>query len=133
MIESYNCLRLDNGYVFQVEVYEEEKNKKYFEINGRKTPYEELKIGQLAKLISHEGKFKDSDTLNLWQVDVDNSKLIPSFIDDNIKDLGGVLMERQYNFIKYLNDSCKITFTLLLPLQSTTAGKCLIYFHHLIC
>ena len=38
MVESYNCLRLDNGYIFQVEVYEEEKNKKFFKIDGDKIP-----------------------------------------------------------------------------------------------
>ena len=136
MVESYNCLRLDNGYVFQVEVYEEEKNKKYFEIGGKKY---QPKVGKLAELISHKGKFEDSDTLNLWQVDVDDSKLSPSSTKDDIQKLGGVFMKRQYNFIKYLNDGCKVTDTELTKLTednihivaviaTTTPGKCLMMF-----
>ncbi|GBC02456.1 hypothetical protein RclHR1_04630012 [Rhizophagus clarus] len=32
MVDSYNCLRLDNGYVFLVEVYIDNDNKKFLEI-----------------------------------------------------------------------------------------------------
>ena len=57
--------------------------------------HEKLKVGQLAELISHKGKFEDSDTLNLWQVDVGDSKLNPSSTEDDIQKLEGVFMKRQ--------------------------------------
>ncbi|PKC67992.1 hypothetical protein RhiirA1_457766 [Rhizophagus irregularis] len=49
MVESYNCLRLDNSYVFQ---------------------------------------FGKPDVLNLWQIDVYESKLNPNSTEDDIKNLG---------------------------------------------
>ncbi|CAG8685961.1 15691_t:CDS:2 [Rhizophagus irregularis] len=91
MAESYNCLRLDNGYVFQVEVYKNENDnddKKFFEIDGKKILLEELKVGQLANLIKHNGMFEGSDMLNLWQVDVDENMFNHNFTEEDIKNLG---------------------------------------------
>src|SRR2546430_6964566 len=96
MFESYNCLRLDNGYVFQVGVYNDNDDKKFFKIDGDKIPFEKLKVGQLAELISHKGKFGDSDILNLWQVDVNKSKI--GSTEDDIKNIRGVFMEPEYKF-----------------------------------
>ena len=79
MVESYNCLRLDNRYIFQIEVYKNNEgdndNKNFFKINGDIIPFEKLKVGQLAELITHKGKFEHKDTFNLWKVDVDESEI----------------------------------------------------------
>ncbi|PKC51951.1 hypothetical protein RhiirA1_482610, partial [Rhizophagus irregularis] len=103
--ESYNCLCLDNSYVFQVEVYNNKNDnddKKFFKIGSKKIPFEKLKIRQLAKLISNNEKLPDK--LNLWKVDFDESKLNPNSTEDNIKNLGGVFMTNQSKFIKYFPD-----------------------------
>src|SRR5205809_1041951 len=96
MVESYNCLRLDNNYVFQVEYYKEDKedSRKFFEFGNNETiQFDKLKVGQLAELISRKGKFENSDILNLWKVDVNKSKLNPGSTEDDIRELGGVPME----------------------------------------
>ncbi|CAB4430246.1 unnamed protein product [Rhizophagus irregularis] len=105
--ESYNCLCLDNSYVFQVEVYNNKNDnddKKFFKIGSEKIPFEKLKIRQLAKLISNNEKLPDK--LNLWKVDFDESKLNPNSTEDDIKNLGGVFMTNQSKFIKYFPDGC---------------------------
>ncbi|EXX72822.1 uncharacterized protein OCT59_012490 [Rhizophagus irregularis] len=71
MVESYNCLRLDNSYVFQVEVYKNKNDnddKKIFKIDGDEIPFEKLRVGQLANLISNNEEFGKPDVLNLWQL-----------------------------------------------------------------
>ena len=40
MVESYNCLRLDNSYVFQIDVYKsKDSDMKFFEVNNNKKYY----------------------------------------------------------------------------------------------
>ncbi|CAB4408036.1 unnamed protein product [Rhizophagus irregularis] len=72
-----------------------------------KISLEEIEVGQLARLISHVGKFRDSDVLNLWKVDVDDSKLNSNSTEEDIKNLGGEIMKRQSKFIKYFQDGYK--------------------------
>jgi hypothetical protein len=106
MIDSYSCLRLDNKHVFQVEFYEDKDKQKFFEFdNNKKVPFEKLKVGQLAELISHKGKF-EADILNLWKVDVDKSKINT---EDDIKENGGVFMEFEQKFERYFKADCKLT------------------------
>ncbi|PKC67996.1 hypothetical protein RhiirA1_508240 [Rhizophagus irregularis] len=65
MVESYNCLRLDNSYVFQVEVYKNKNDnddKKIFKIDGDEIPFEKLRVGQLANLISNNEEFGKPDS-----------------------------------------------------------------------
>ncbi|PKC02836.1 hypothetical protein RhiirA5_402222 [Rhizophagus irregularis] len=98
MAESYTCLRLDNRYVFQVEVYKKD-NKIFFELGDKEIQFEKLKVGQLVEIISRKGKFEDSDRLNLWKVDVSKSRI--GSTEDEIRELGGVSMEPECNFKKY--------------------------------
>ncbi|UZO08238.1 uncharacterized protein OCT59_028496 [Rhizophagus irregularis] len=132
MAESYNCLRLDNGYVFQVEVYKNENDnddKKFFEIDGKKILLEELKVGQLANLIKHNGMFEGSDMLNLWQVDVDENMFNHNFTEEDIKNLGGVIMKNQSKFIKYFQDGYKpkeednISIVAVIATTTTELGR----------
>ncbi|RGB37354.1 hypothetical protein C1646_666233 [Rhizophagus diaphanus] len=130
MAESYNCLCLDNGYVFQVEVYKNENDnddKKFFEIDGKKILLEELKVGQLANLIKHNGMFEGSDMLNLWQVDVDENMFNHNFTEEDIKNLGGVIMKNQSKFIKYFQDGYKPkkedNISIIAVIATTTTGK----------
>ncbi|RIA91522.1 hypothetical protein C1645_821932 [Glomus cerebriforme] len=99
MVKSYNCLRLDNKYIFQVNVYQNENdkdNKKFFKVSGdKKYPFDSVKVRQVMKLISYEGKFKDSETLELWKVN-DNKDVFNSVSTGyGIKQLGGVPMKYQ--------------------------------------
>ena len=128
MIESYNCLCLDNGYVFQVGVYNDNDNKKFFKIDGDKIPFEKLKVGQLAELISHKGKFGASVILNLWIIDVDKSKLNHSSTKDNINELGGKSMEFESKFTKYLHNY-KSAEEENINIVAAIAGKCLPMFY----
>jgi len=130
MAESYNCLRLDNSYVFQVEVFKKiNEGELFFEVNNKEISFGKLKVGQLAELISCKGKFGDSDMLNLWQVDVDVSILNPNSTEDDIKNLGGVLMERQRKFTKYFQDGYEPkkedNINIVVVIETTTTGKCL--------
>ncbi|CAB4430575.1 unnamed protein product [Rhizophagus irregularis] len=112
MVETYNCLRLDNSFVFQVEVYKNENdndNKKFFKINDERIPFEEFKVEQLERLISHRGMFGRSDILILWQVDIDKSALNPRSTEADIKKLGGVIMKHQCKFINYFQDGYEPT------------------------
>ncbi|PKC64336.1 hypothetical protein RhiirA1_517110 [Rhizophagus irregularis] len=105
LTESYNCLCLNNGYVFQVEVYNNKNDnddKKFFKTGGDEIPFEKLKVGQLVKLIANNEKLPNK--LNLWKVDVGESKLNPNSTEDDIKNLGGVFMTNQSKFIKYFLD-----------------------------
>ncbi|PKC00648.1 hypothetical protein RhiirA5_427867 [Rhizophagus irregularis] len=61
MVESYNCLRLDNSYVFQ---------------------------------------FGKPDVLNLWQIDVYESKLNPNSTEDDIKNLGELEKKRPFTEVE---------------------------------
>ena len=132
IVESYNCLRLDNGYVFQVEVYETD-NKKFFEVNNKEIlPFENLRVGLLAELISRKGKFGDSDILKLWQIDVDKSMLNSISTEYDIKNLGGVSMEFEYDFISYFQDDYKLSrnkIHIVVVIATTSAGKCLSTFY----
>ena len=126
MVESYNCLRLDKDYVFQVDVYQNENNEKFFEIGSdeKKYPLDSVKVGQVAKLVSHEGKFKDSDILKLWKVDVDKSKINT---EDDIRKEGGVSMEYQQKFVKYFpadNVPEDVNIHIVAVIVTTSAGKC---------
>ena len=60
MFDSYNCLRLDNKRVFNVEVYEDNDKQKFFEVGNKKILFENLKVGQLVELISCKGNFEVS-------------------------------------------------------------------------
>jgi hypothetical protein len=130
MVKSYNCLHLDRNYVFQVEVYQDENNEKFFEIGGdkKKYPLDSVKVGQVAKLVSHEGKFKDFDMLELWKVDVDESEINT---EKDIKDKG-VLLKSQSNFINYFKVEYKpkkednISIAVIV---TTSTGKCLPMFY----
>jgi len=129
MAGSYSCLRLDDSRVFSVEVYENEKNQKYFEFNGKIVPFEKLTVVQLAKIIFLQEEFKVS---KLWKVDVDKNKLDPGFTDDDIKALGGVSMEFEYNFRKYFQEDYKPTenkIHIVAVVATTTTGKCLPTFY----
>ncbi|CAG8759318.1 16488_t:CDS:2, partial [Rhizophagus irregularis] len=73
-----------------VEVYKNENdndNKKFFKINDERIPFEEFKVEQLERLISHRGMFGRSDILILWQVDIDKSVLNPRSTEADIKNL----------------------------------------------
>ena len=129
MVDSYNCLRLDNKHVFQVEVYEDKDKKKFFELGNKKILFENLKVGQLAKFISIQEKFEVS---KLWKVDVDKSKLNPGFTDNDIKGLGGVSMEFEYDFIDYFQEDYKPTrkkIHIIAVVTTTTTSKCLPTFY----
>ena len=106
MVESYNCLRLDNKHVFQVEIYEDEDKQKFFKLDNKKILFKNLRVGQLADIIAHKGKFEVS---KLWKVDVDKSKLNPGSTDDDIKKLGGVSMEFEHKFERYFKADCELT------------------------
>ncbi|PKC60411.1 hypothetical protein RhiirA1_468051 [Rhizophagus irregularis] len=70
-----------------VEVYKNENdndNKKFFKINDERIPFEEFKVEQLERLISHRGMFGRSDILILWQVDIDKNGYEPTE-EDNIR------------------------------------------------
>src|SRR5437016_1038512 len=108
MTDSYSCLRLDNRRVIHVEVYEDD-NQKFFELDDKKILFEKLKVGHLAELIAHKGKFEASDILSLWQVDVDKSKLNPGSTKEDIEKLGGVSMEFEYDFKEYFQEDYKPT------------------------
>jgi hypothetical protein len=125
MADSYNCLRLDNKRVFNVEVYEDNKQK-FFLIgnNNTKVLFEKLKVGQFAELISRKGKFEVSDISNLWKVDVDKSKLNT---EDDIKELGGVSMEFEHKFVRYFKIDCELTDNIHIVAVIST-GKCLLTF-----
>ncbi|RHZ82216.1 hypothetical protein Glove_110g19 [Diversispora epigaea] len=126
MAGSYNCLRLDNRYVFQVEVYEKENdNTKFFEIGDKKYLFETVRVGQLTKLISHEGKFKDSDILNLWKINAKKYDLNPVYTEDDIEELGGKIMESEQNFVNYfpnVPDAKDVNIHIVAVITSTTAG-----------
>jgi hypothetical protein len=126
MVESYNCLHLDRNYVFQVEVYQDENNEKFFEIGGdkKKYPLDSVKVGQVAKLVSHEGKFKDSDMLKLWKVDVDKSKINT---EDDIRKEGGVSMKYEQKFVEYFpadNAPEDVNIHIVAVIVTTSTGKC---------
>ncbi|CAI2179710.1 15464_t:CDS:2 [Funneliformis geosporum] len=107
MVDSYNCLRLDDRRVFHVEVYEDDDKQKFFEFgNNKKVQFEKLKVGQLAELIS---------------LDVDKSKLNT---EDDIRKLGGVPMEFEYDFINYIKDepSRNKIHIVAVVATTTTAG-----------
>ena len=128
MVDSYNCLRLDNKHVFQVEVYEN-KGQKFFEFDNKKILFVNLKVGQLAKIISVQEKFEVS---KLWKVDVDKNKLEPYSTDDDIKELGGESMEFEYKFIDYFQEGYKPTrkkIHIVAVVATTTTGKCLPTFY----
>ena len=125
MVDSYNCLRLNNKHVFQVEVYEDKDRQKFFEFGIKKIPFVNLRVGQLAKFISEQEKFEVS---KLWKVDVDKSKLNPGSTDDDIKELGGVSMEFEYDFIKYFQEDYEPTRN-KIHIVATTTGKCLPTFY----
>ncbi|GBC40470.2 P-loop containing nucleoside triphosphate hydrolase protein [Rhizophagus irregularis DAOM 181602=DAOM 197198] len=104
MVESYNCLRLDNSYVFQVEVYKNKNDnddKKIFKIDGDEIPFEKLRVGQLANLISNN-----------------EDKLNPNSTEDDIKNLGGVFIKRQSKFIKYFQKTSESSLSSQLLLSS---------------
>src|SRR4051794_9981394 len=128
MVGSYNCLRLDNKYVFQAEVYEKENdNTKFFEFDHKEYSFETVRVGQLTKLISHEGKFKDYDILNLWKVNAKKRDLIST--EDSIEKLGGELMESEQSFVNYfpdVPDVKDVNIHIVAVITSTTAGKCLL-------
>ncbi|CAB4378615.1 unnamed protein product [Rhizophagus irregularis] len=105
MVDSYNCLRLNNKRVFQVEVYKDKDRQKCFEFGNKQIPFVNFKVGQLARLISVQEKFKVS---KLWKVDVDKSKLNPGSTDDDIKELGGVSMEFEHKFERYFKAVCEL-------------------------
>ena len=124
MADSYNCLRLDNKHVFQVEVYEDKDKKKFFELGNKKIPFVNLKVGQLAKFISVQEKFEVS---KLWKVDVDKSKLNPGSTDDDIKELGGESMEFEHKFERYFKADCELmdNIHIVAVVATTATGKCL--------
>jgi hypothetical protein len=130
MVGSFNCLRLDNKYVFQVEVYEKENdNRKFFKISDRKYRFATVKVGQLAKLISHEGKFKDLDILNLWKINVEKHVFNS---ENNIEKLGSKLMESEQLFVNYfpnVPDANDVNIHIVAVTTNTTAGKCLPTFY----
>ncbi|CAB4489017.1 unnamed protein product [Rhizophagus irregularis] len=106
LTESYNCLCLNNGYVFQVEVYNNKNDnddKKFFKTGGDEIPFEKLKVGQLVKLIANNEKLPNK--LNLWKVDVGESKLNPNSTEDDIKNLGE--LERKRPFMEEETTSTK--------------------------
>ncbi|CAB5392567.1 unnamed protein product [Rhizophagus irregularis] len=105
MVDSYNCLRLNNKRVFQVEVYKDKDRQKFFEFGNKQIPFVNFKVGQLARLISVQEKFEVS---KLWKVDVDKSKLNPGSTDDDIKELGGVSMEFEHKFERYFKADCEL-------------------------
>ncbi|CAB4463174.1 uncharacterized protein OCT59_015317 [Rhizophagus irregularis] len=123
MAESYTCLRLDNRYVFQVEVYKKD-NKIFFELGDKEIQFEKLKVGQLVEIISRKGKFEDSDRLNLWKVDVSKSRI--GSTEDEIRELGGVSMEPECNFKKYFEADYGPTennIHIIAVIQTTYTGK----------
>ncbi|CAB4399612.1 unnamed protein product [Rhizophagus irregularis] len=101
MVDSYNCLRLDNIRVFQVEVYEDKDRQKFFEFGNKQIPFGKLKVGQLAKHIYVQENFEVS---KLWKVEVDKSELNPDSTDNDIEKLGGKSMEFEYNFRDYFRE-----------------------------
>ena len=127
MVDSYNCLRLDNKHVFQVEVYEN-KGQKFFEFDNKKILFVDLKVGQLAKFISVQEKFEVS---KLWKVDVDKNKLEPYSTDDDIKELGGESMEFEHKFTRYFKADCELmdNIHIVAVVATTTTGKCLPTFY----
>ena len=133
MVGSYNCLHLNNKYVFQVEVYEKENdNMKFFEIGDKKYLFETVKVGQLMKLISHEGKFKDSDILNIWKISTKKYVLNPVSTENDIVNLGGELMESEQSFVNYfpdIPDAKNVNIHIVAVITNTTAGKCLPTFY----
>ncbi|RGB29102.1 hypothetical protein C1646_714278 [Rhizophagus diaphanus] len=123
MAESYTCLRLDNRYVFQVEVYKKD-NKIFFELGDKEIQFEKLKVGQLVEIISRKGKFEDSDRLNLWKVDVSKRRI--GSTEDEIRELGGVFMEPECNFKKYFEADYGPTennIHIVAVIQTTYTGK----------
>ena len=133
MVGSYNCLRLDNKHVFQVDVYKKENNdKKFFEIDDKKYLFESVRVGQLTKLISHEGKFKNSDILNLWKLNAKKCDLNHVSTEDGIEKLGGELMESEQSFVNYfpdVPDAKDVNIHIVAVITNTTAGKCLPVFY----
>jgi len=127
MVGSYNCLRLDNKHVFQVDVYKKENNdKKFFEIDDKKYLFESVRVGQLTKLISHEGKFKNSDILNLWKLAAEERDLNSVSTEDGIKKLGGELMKPVQSFVNYFSnvpDAKDVNIHIVAVITNTTAGK----------
>ncbi|CAB4376624.1 unnamed protein product [Rhizophagus irregularis] len=72
--------------MFQVDFFREDDN--IFLKVGKRFTFAEIKVGHVTEIISHEGKFKDSDVLNLWKVDVDESMLNPNSTEEDMKNLG---------------------------------------------
>src|ERR1043165_4752900 len=129
MAGSYSCLRLDDSRVFSVEVYENEKNQKYFEYDGKIVLIERLTVGQLAKIILLQEEFKVS---KLWKIDIDKNKLNPDSTDEDIKKLGGVSMGFEYDFIYYFPNDYEPTrnkIHIVAVVATTTTGKCLPTFY----
>jgi hypothetical protein len=131
MVDSYNCLRLDDKHVFQVEVYEDNEKhednekQKFFELdNNKKIPFGKLKVGQLANIIACKGNFKVSDISNLWKVDVEKSKINT---EDDIRENGGVSMAFKHNFKRYFEANCELTdnIHIVVVITTTATGKCL--------
>jgi hypothetical protein len=125
---SFNCLRLDRNYVFQVEVYQNENdkddngNKNFFKINGDKYPFDIAKVEQVAKLITHKGKFEHKDILKLWKVDVDKSKINT---EDDIRKNGGVSMEFEQSFVNYfphVPDAKDVNIHIVAVIVTTSTG-----------
>ncbi|RGB24707.1 hypothetical protein C1646_772698 [Rhizophagus diaphanus] len=74
------------------------------------------------KLISHEGKFKDSDVLNIWKINIKKYNLNPISTEDDIEKLGGELMESKQSFVNYFQMYLMLrmlTSTLLLSSQTS--------------
>ena len=125
MVDSYSFLRLDNKYVFQVEVYEDKDRQKFFEFGNKQILFVNLRVGQLAKFIFEQEKFK---VLKLWKVDVDKCKLNPGSTKEDIEKLGGESMEFEYDFIKYFQEDYEPTRN-KIHIVATTTGKCLPTFY----
>jgi hypothetical protein len=49
MADSYNCLHLDNGVVFQVDYYKEGDDI-FFDIGGNRIPFGKVKVERVTKL-----------------------------------------------------------------------------------
>ncbi|GES77815.1 hypothetical protein GLOIN_2v1497389 [Rhizophagus clarus] len=102
MVDSYNCICLDNKHVFHVEVYEDKDRQKFFE-------------------------FQKFEVSKLWKVDVDKSKLNPGSTYNDIEELGGVSMEFEYDFIDYFQEDYKPTrkkiYIVAVVTTTTTVGS----------
>jgi hypothetical protein len=128
MAGSFNCLRLDNNFVFQAEVYKKENDDtKFFEIGDKKHQLEDVKVGQLTKLISHEGKFNNSDILNLWKLNAKMHDLNHVYTENDIEKLGGKRMASEQLFVDYFPNvppGKDASIHIVAVIRNTTDGKC---------